>query len=190
MKGFGSVCTVRARKPGGRAVELGQLELAIPGRHNVLNALAAVAMARELGIAWSDIARALGGFHGAERRFQRRGEAGGVAVVEDYGHHPTEIAAVIAAAKTDCDRPVDPRVSAASLHAHAVPVERVRPCVRGRRRGGAHRYLRRRRRPDPGRDARRARGYGAERIHRRAADRARACRRAARACGAWQSRAI
>jgi UDP-N-acetylmuramate--alanine ligase len=98
-KGFGSLCTVRARRPGGRAVELGQMQLAIPGRHNVLNALAAVAMSRELGIAWSDIARALGGFHGAERRFQLRGEAGGVAVVEDYGHHPTEIAAVVAAAK-------------------------------------------------------------------------------------------
>ena len=75
LKGFGSACTVRGRKPGGRAVELGQLQLAIPGRHNVLNALAAVAMSRELGIAWSDIARGLGGFHGAERRFQRRGEA-------------------------------------------------------------------------------------------------------------------
>ncbi len=99
MKGFGSVCTVRARRPGGRVVELGQLELAIPGAHNVLNALAAVAMSRELGIAWSDIARALGGFQGADRRFQQQGEAGGVVVVEDYGHHPTEIAAVIAAAK-------------------------------------------------------------------------------------------
>jgi len=99
LKGFGSVCTVRGRKPGGRVVDLGQLQLAVPGRHNVLNALAAVAMSRELGIAWSDIARGLGGFHGAERRFQRRGEAGGVVVVEDYGHHPTEIAAVIAAAR-------------------------------------------------------------------------------------------
>ena len=99
LKGFGSVCTVRARKPGGRTVELGRMELSVPGRHNVLNALAAVAMARELGIGWSDMARALTGFHGAERRFQRRGEAGGVVVVEDYGHHPTEIAAVIAAAK-------------------------------------------------------------------------------------------
>lgn len=98
-KGFGSVCNVRARKPGGRAVELGHMELAIPGRHNVLNALAAVAMSRELGIGWRDISGALVGFHGAERRFQRRGEAGGVTLVEDYGHHPTEIAAVIAAAK-------------------------------------------------------------------------------------------
>ena len=65
----------------------------------MLNALAAVAMSRELGVGWGDIAQALAGFHGAERRFQRRGEAGGVTVVEDYGHHPTEIAAVVAAAK-------------------------------------------------------------------------------------------
>ena len=55
LKGYGSVCTVRARKPGGRAIELGQLQLSVPGRHNVLNALAAAAMARELGIAWSDV---------------------------------------------------------------------------------------------------------------------------------------
>jgi UDP-N-acetylmuramate--alanine ligase len=99
MKGFGAVCTVRSRRPGARPVELGLLQLSVPGRHNVLNALAAVAMARELGIGFSDIAQAIAGFQGAERRFQRRGEAGGVTVVEDYGHHPTEIAAVIAAAK-------------------------------------------------------------------------------------------
>ncbi len=99
LKGFGSVCTVRASRPGGRSIELGQLQLSVPGRHNVLNALAAVAMSRELGIAWSDIAQALLGFHGAERRFQRHGEVNGIGVVEDYGHHPTEIAAVIAAAK-------------------------------------------------------------------------------------------
>jgi UDP-N-acetylmuramate--alanine ligase len=99
LMGFGSACTVRARKPGGRVVELGQLQLAVPGRHNALNALAAVAMSRELGVAWSDIAQALAGFRGADRRFQRRGEANGVLVIEDYGHHPTEVAAVIAAAK-------------------------------------------------------------------------------------------
>ncbi|HEX6164897.1 MAG TPA: UDP-N-acetylmuramate--L-alanine ligase [Vicinamibacterales bacterium] len=103
LKGFGSVCSVRARKPGGRTVELGPLQLAVPGRHNVLNALATIAMARELGIAWSDVAGGLSGFQGADRRFQRRGEAGGVAVVEDYGHHPTEIAAVVAAAKPISD---------------------------------------------------------------------------------------
>ena len=104
LDGFASVCTVRARRPGGRAVELGELHLAVPGRHNVLNALAAVAMARELGVAWSDIARALAGFHGADRRFQNRGQVRGILVVEDYGHHPTEIAAVIAAARPIAER--------------------------------------------------------------------------------------
>ncbi len=104
LKGFGSVCTVRARRPGGRSVELGELHLSVPGRHNVLNALAAVAMSRELGIAWSDIARALGGFHGADRRFQRRGEANRIGVIEDYGHHPTEIAVVVAAARPLAER--------------------------------------------------------------------------------------
>lgn len=99
MKGFGSISRVHARKGGGEVVDLGELELAVPGRHNVLNALAAVALGRELGIAWSHIAQALGGFYGAERRFQVRGEVKGVTVVEDYGHHPTEIAAVMAAAR-------------------------------------------------------------------------------------------
>jgi UDP-N-acetylmuramate--alanine ligase len=99
MKGFSSTSRVQARKAGGQVVDLGELELAVPGKHNVLNALAAVALGRELGIGWSHIAQALAGFHGAERRFQVHGEAGGVTVVEDYGHHPTEIAAVMAAAR-------------------------------------------------------------------------------------------
>ena len=99
LQGFGSICTVRNRKSRGRSVDLGQMELSVPGRHNVVNALAAVAMARELGVAFTDITRAISGFQGVERRFQRRGEANGVTVVEDYGHHPTEIAAVIAAAQ-------------------------------------------------------------------------------------------
>jgi UDP-N-acetylmuramate--alanine ligase len=99
MKGFASACTVRSTKGGAAPVEIGHLQLAVPGRHNVLNALAAVAMACELGIAFASVARGLSGFHGAERRFQRRGEARGVLVIEDYGHHPTEIAAVIAAAR-------------------------------------------------------------------------------------------
>jgi UDP-N-acetylmuramate--alanine ligase len=99
LEGYGSLSSVRGRKPGGRVVEFGELKLSVPGRHNVQNALAAVAMGRELGIGWSDISQALAGFHGVERRFQRHGDAGGVTVVEDYGHHPTEIEAVIAAAK-------------------------------------------------------------------------------------------
>ena len=99
MKGFGCECTVVSVRPGGRPQELGRLQLSMPGRHNILNALAAIALARELGIGFNDIGRAIAGFHGAERRFQRHGVVNGVEVVEDYGHHPTEIAAVIAAAK-------------------------------------------------------------------------------------------
>lgn len=99
LKGFGSVSTVHSRTPAGQVVELGELVLGVPGKHNVLNALAAVALGRQLGIAWSDIADALENFHGVDRRFQLRGEANAVAVIEDYGHHPTEIAAVVAAAR-------------------------------------------------------------------------------------------
>jgi UDP-N-acetylmuramate--alanine ligase len=78
----------------------GELKLNVPGRHNLLNALAAVAVGLELGLPFERIASGLGEFRGAERRFEVKGEPGGVLVVDDYGHHPTEIAAVIAAAKT------------------------------------------------------------------------------------------
>jgi UDP-N-acetylmuramate--alanine ligase len=99
MQGFGSSCVVQIRGPRGERDTLGPMVLAVPGRHNVLNALGAVAMARVLGISFTDMTQALAAFRGAERRFQHRGEANGVTLVEDYGHHPTEIAAVIAAAK-------------------------------------------------------------------------------------------
>ena len=99
LKGFASVCRVRAGRAGAAPEDVGELQLSVPGRHNVLNALAAVALGRELGIDFAHVARAIAGFHGAERRFQRRGAARGVTVVEDYGHHPTEVAAVIAAAQ-------------------------------------------------------------------------------------------
>jgi UDP-N-acetylmuramate--alanine ligase len=78
---------------------LGLIELQVPGRHNALNALAAVAVGLELEIAFEHIAESLAGFHGVGRRFELRGEAGGVRVFDDYGHHPTEIAATLAAAK-------------------------------------------------------------------------------------------
>ncbi len=83
----------------GPAVVLGTLKLHVPGRHNLQNALAAVAVADELGVGFDRTAAALAGFRGAERRFEVKGEAGGVLVVDDYGHHPTEIAAVIATAR-------------------------------------------------------------------------------------------
>jgi UDP-N-acetylmuramate--alanine ligase len=80
------------------------LRLPIPGRHNLQNALAAVAVGLELGIDARTVAGALASFRGADRRFQRLGEAAGVLVVDDYGHHPTEIRAVLDAARASLGR--------------------------------------------------------------------------------------
>ena len=80
-------------------VTLGRLALNVPGRHNLQNALAAVAVGMELGVPFDRIAGGLAEFRGAERRFEVRGEPNGILVVDDYGHHPTEIRAVIAAAR-------------------------------------------------------------------------------------------
>jgi UDP-N-acetylmuramate--alanine ligase len=80
--------------------------LRVPGRHNLCNAIGAVAVGLEVGVPFSRIASALEEFRGAERRFQLRGEARGVMVVDDYGHHPTEIAAVVAAARAGIGRRV------------------------------------------------------------------------------------
>jgi UDP-N-acetylmuramate--alanine ligase len=74
--------------------------LNVPGRHNLQNALAAVAVGLELGLPFERIATGLVDFRGVERRFEVRGEPNGVLVVDDYGHHPTEIAAVMAAARS------------------------------------------------------------------------------------------
>jgi UDP-N-acetylmuramate--alanine ligase len=81
-----------------------ELRLQAPGRHNLQNALAAVAVGLELGVPLAVIAEALASFKGVDRRFQRRGEEGGVLVVDDYGHHPTEIAAVMEAARATLRR--------------------------------------------------------------------------------------
>jgi UDP-N-acetylmuramate--alanine ligase len=78
---------------------LGPFELHVPGRHNVLNATAAVAIAHQLEVPAGKIAEGLGHFNGVDRRFQLRGTARGVTVVDDYGHHPTEIRATLAAAR-------------------------------------------------------------------------------------------
>jgi UDP-N-acetylmuramate--alanine ligase len=78
---------------------LGPFELHVPGRHNVLNATAAVAIARQLEVPAEKIAEGLNHFRGVDRRFQQRGQARGVTVVDDYGHHPTEIRATLAAAR-------------------------------------------------------------------------------------------
>jgi UDP-N-acetylmuramate--alanine ligase len=75
------------------------LQIPMTGRHNVLNALAALAVARELGVDKTAIRSGLAGFGGVKRRFTTTGVAGGVRIIDDYGHHPVEISAVLKAAR-------------------------------------------------------------------------------------------
>ena len=86
------------RKIDGKEKNLGKIKLAIHGRHNVLNALATVATAMHVGVKFPKIAEGLSKFHGAKRRFQTLGRVKNVWVVDDYAHHPTEIAATLKAA--------------------------------------------------------------------------------------------
>ncbi len=91
---FGSTFTVW------KAAEiLGEINLPVPGKHNIYNALAATSVALELEIPFAKIADAFAKFKNADRRFQFKGEANGIAVIDDYGHHPTEIVATLSAAK-------------------------------------------------------------------------------------------
>lgn len=83
----------------GSAWSLGTVRLPLPGRHNVSNALAAIAVGRELSIPFPTIVRALRDFSGVVRRFETKGERNGVLVLDDYAHHPTEITATLAAAR-------------------------------------------------------------------------------------------
>jgi len=96
---------VRIESPGTRfevrrrAERLGPVRLRLPGRHNVLNSLATLAVAMELDVPLPVATEALAGFLGIERRFETKGEAAGVRVVDDYGHHPAEIRATLLAAR-------------------------------------------------------------------------------------------
>jgi len=78
---------------------LGSVSLRVPGKHNVYNSLAAIAVGLELEVPFGTIAQALSEFSGADRRFQFKGDEAGVTVVDDYGHHPTEIKATLSAAR-------------------------------------------------------------------------------------------
>jgi UDP-N-acetylmuramate--alanine ligase len=98
--GRGGRCQVRFRaRHDAPSISVGTIALAVPGVHNLLNALAAVAVGLELEVPFDRVASALAEFQGAERRYQLRGEVAGVTVVDDYGHHPTELAAVLRAAR-------------------------------------------------------------------------------------------
>jgi UDP-N-acetylmuramate--alanine ligase len=104
VRGEGASSDGRTARCMVRTIDDGQaqrsaLTIGVPGRHNLLNALAAVAIGRELGVPFERMAPALQEFHGAERRYQVRGQRSGVTVVDDYGHHPTEVAAVLRTAR-------------------------------------------------------------------------------------------
>lgn len=94
-RSFGSEFNVRAF-----GKELGTMRIQVPGLHNVYNSLAAVAVGLDLNIEFERLAEAMSSFKGAERRFQIKGEVGDILVVDDYGHHPTEIKATLEAART------------------------------------------------------------------------------------------
>ena len=97
----GSVFVVRR---GGE--RLGRVTLRVPGEHNVLNALAALAVLAHAGIGFDEAAPQLAGFSGAARRYQEVGRRGGVVVIDDYAHHPTEVAATLKAARSGSYRRV------------------------------------------------------------------------------------
>jgi UDP-N-acetylmuramate--alanine ligase len=94
----GSTFSVVRGGPGPGDV-LGAIELPVPGRHNASNAAGAVALALELGVPFADVQRALAGFGGVARRFQFRGERAGVTFVDDYAHLPSDVDAMIRAAR-------------------------------------------------------------------------------------------
>ena len=91
----GRIARCVVRTVDGDVTRRDALTIGVPGHHNLLNALAAVAIGRELGVPFERMAMALREFHGCERRYQMRGEVSGITVVDDYGHHPTEVAAVL-----------------------------------------------------------------------------------------------
>jgi UDP-N-acetylmuramate--alanine ligase len=87
----------------GAYVSLGKVSVPLRGQHNVLNALAAIAMAMQCGVTFDECSRALSSFGGVARRYEKRGEDGGVTFIDDYAHLPTEIAAVLKASRDETD---------------------------------------------------------------------------------------
>jgi UDP-N-acetylmuramate--alanine ligase len=102
-RGMGSEFTVSAAVGEARVSEardsVGRISLSVPGRHNVLNATAALAAAVELGVSWTQAAVGLAAYGGAQRRLELKGEAAGVRVLDSYAHHPTELAVDLRAAR-------------------------------------------------------------------------------------------
>jgi UDP-N-acetylmuramate--alanine ligase len=112
------------------SVPTGTIELPIAGAHNAVNACAALAMALELGVSFVDAATALAGFGGVGRRFEQRGEAGGITFIDDYAHLPTEIAAALSG-RNRCGVTSPTRSSDRTCSCSPTSTPRVRRHVRG-----------------------------------------------------------
>ena len=93
-------------KRSGAETRIADLRLPMPGEHNISNAVAAIVVARELGVTDEAIRKGMGGFGGVKRRFTRVGQFRGAAIIDDYGHHPVEIAAVLRAARQAFNGPI------------------------------------------------------------------------------------
>ena len=132
------------------------LRLPMLGQHNVQNSLAAIAVAHEMGADDDMIRKALAGFGGVKRRFTRTGEVDGITVIDDYGHHPVEIAAVLRAARAATTRQGHRRRAAAPLHAPRQSVRGILHLLQRCRPGDRRRCLCRRRGADRGHQPRRA----------------------------------
>ena len=148
---FDVTVTDRARN---RSRKLGPYRLPMLGAHNVQNALAAVAVGVEMEIDDDTLRSAFAGFRGVKRRFTKTGEAGGITVIDDYGHHPVEIAAVLKAARQAGARDVIAVVQPHRFTPAALAVQRVLHLHERCRHGHRRRCLSGRRGTDPGRDAR------------------------------------
>ncbi len=130
--------------------DLGEFQLHVPGVHNVRNATAAIAVGVGLDIPIDKIRASLAAYNGVDRRFQLKGRANGVTVIDDYGHHPTEIRATLGRRAPMWIPSHSCHLSAASLHPNAIAARRVRHGFRDADTVDGARYLRRERDPDPG----------------------------------------
>ena len=135
----------------GRATYIDDLALPMPGRHNALNATAAIAVAHELGAPVDVIRKAIASFGGVRRRFTRTGTWNGVAIYDDYGHHPVEIARCLKAARGATTGQGDRGRAAAPLYPFGFAVRRLRHLLQRRRQRDRRRRLSRRRAADRGR---------------------------------------
>src|SRR5690606_22567464 len=104
--GVSKFSVVMRDRVSGKERVISGIELPMPGMHNALNATAAITVAEQLKVSDDQIRAGLKGFGGVKRRFTKTGEVNGIAIIDDYGHHPVEIASVLRAARQSAKRDV------------------------------------------------------------------------------------